>query len=239
MGECYSKTLIEERYRRILESIESRKSKLGIENDIKIVAVSKTHPVEAILNAIDSGIQHIGENYVQEMKSKFEQINQMGISQPNWHFIGHLQTNKIKYIAPFIYLIHSVDSIHLGQEIDKQAQKNNRRIDVLVQVNTSGELSKFGCEPEEALKIIEELKNLTHLSIKGLMTIGSFSDDEKIIRKEFQKLRCLLEEAQKAFPELKLKELSMGMTNDYLIAVEEGATILRIGTAIFGERHYV
>ncbi|MEJ5286149.1 MAG: UPF0001 protein YggS [Candidatus Kapaibacterium sp.] len=236
--ENYTVATLKERYQSILENIEHKKQQLGIQRNIKIVAVSKTHPVEAIINAIRVGITDIGENYAQEMKSKFEQIQQSGSPQPNWHFIGHLQTNKVKYIAPFVSLIHSVDSVHLAQEIEKQATKHNRIIDVLVQVNTSGELSKFGCEPEETLQIIDTIRTLPHLKVKGLMTIGSFSTDELVIRKEFQTLVKLFEEAKRTFPELELSELSMGMTNDYLIAVEEGATILRIGTAIFGERHY-
>lgn len=236
--ENYSATTLWERYSKIVENIEKKKQQIGIQRDIKIVAVSKTHPVDAIINAIHVGIIDIGENYAQEMKLKFEQIARMGERQPNWHFIGHLQTNKVKYIAPFVSLIHSVDSVHLAQEIEKQASKHNRTIDVLVQVNTSGEMSKFGCEPEETLQIINSIKGFSHLRIKGLMTIGSFSTDEQIIRKEFRLLAKLLDEAKRSFPELDLKELSMGMTNDYLIAVEEGATILRIGTAIFGKRHY-
>ncbi|MGB9852680.1 MAG: YggS family pyridoxal phosphate-dependent enzyme [Candidatus Kapaibacteriota bacterium] len=236
--EYYSVTNLSERYRQILNNIEKKKRELGIQRQIKIVAVSKTHPIEAILNAISVGITDFGENYAQEMKSKYEQIKLVSKSQPNWHFIGHLQTNKVKYIAPFVALIHSVDSIHLAEEIEKQASKNNRIIDVLVQVNTSGEASKYGCEPEATLQIIDAIKNFPHLHVKGLMTIGSFSTDEQVIRKEFRLLAKLLEDAKRSFPELNLTELSMGMTHDYLIAVEEGATILRIGTAIFGERHY-
>ncbi|MCX7909867.1 MAG: YggS family pyridoxal phosphate-dependent enzyme [Ignavibacteria bacterium] len=234
----YLKEVIAERYKRLVEAIENKKAEIGIERKITIVAVSKTHPVEAIINAIEVGITEIGENYAQEMKAKYEEIHQMGKKQPNWHFIGHLQTNKVKYIAPFVSLIHSVDSVHLGEEIEKQAAKHNRTIDVLIQVNTSGELSKFGCEPNDVYKIIEGIQQFPHISIKGLMTIGSFSTDEKVIRKEFRLLKQLFDEAKRLYPELPLTELSMGMTNDFLIAVEEGATILRIGTAIFGERHY-
>lgn len=234
----YSVDILKKRYQSIIEAIENKKLELGITREIKVVAVSKTHPVEAIINATEIGILDIGENYVQEMKSKFEQIKSHGKPQPLWHFIGHLQTNKVKFIAPFVHLIHSLDSLNLAIEVEKQAQKNNRVLNVLVQVNTSGELSKFGCRPEEALQLISNVMQFPHIRILGLMTIGSFSTDEVVIRREFQTLRRLLEEAQKAFPELHLKELSMGMTNDYLIAIEEGATILRIGTAIFGERHY-
>ncbi len=234
----YSKETIEKKYKEILHNIELVKKENGIEYEIKIVAVSKTHPVEAIVNGFDAGIRDFGENYVQELKSKYEQVKQIPNIEPNWHFIGHLQTNKVKYIIPFVSLIHSVDSVHLAEEINRQAQKNNRIVDILIQVNTSGDLSKFGCEPEQALRIIEEVCKFSHIRIIGLMTIGSFSNDETITRREFRLLRKIFEEAKEKFPELPLKELSMGMTNDYLIAVEEGATILRIGTAIFGERNY-
>ena len=234
----YDKDLISKNYKKILENIELAKKRFGIARNVKVVAVSKTHPIEAIKFGIDAGITDFGENYAQELKSKYEQIKQISDVQPNWHFIGHLQTNKVKYIIPFVKLIHSVDSFHLAEEINRQASKHNRIVDVLVQVNTSGEESKFGCEPEETLPLIEQISNLPNLRILGLMTIGSFSNDENIIRKEFRLLRRLFEEAKHKFPELPLTELSMGMTNDYLIAIEEGATIVRIGTAIFGERHY-
>lgn len=234
----YSKESIEKKYREILHNIEIVKKKNHIEHEIKVIAVSKTHPVEAIVNAFEAGIRDFGENYAQEMRRKYEQVKQIPNIKPNWHFIGHLQTNKVKYIIPFVCLIHSADSVHLAEEINRQAQKNNRVVDVLIQVNTSSELSKFGCEPEHALGIIEEVSKFSHIRINGLMTIGSFSNDETIIRKEFRLLRKIFKEAKEKFPELPLKEISMGMSNDYLIAVEEGATILRIGTAIFGERNY-
>ena len=238
MESTYSKEVVEKNYKQILENIDLVKKRFGIARDIKVVAVSKTHPVEAIKYAIEAGIRDFGENYAQELKTKYELLKQISDVQPNWHFIGHLQTNKVKYIIPFVKLIHSVDSVHLANEINRQAEKHNRVVDVLVQVNTSGEESKFGCEPEEALPLIDQIGQLPNLRVIGLMTIGSFSTDENTIRKEFRLLRSIFEEAKQKFPELPLTELSMGMTNDYMIAVEEGATILRIGTAIFGERHY-
>lgn len=238
MESTYSKEVVEKNYKQILENIDLVKKRFGIARNIKVVAVSKTHPVEAIKYAIEAGIRDFGENYAQELKTKYELLKQISDVQPNWHFIGHLQTNKVKYIIPFVKLIHSVDSVHLANEINRQAEKHNRVVDVLVQVNTSGEESKFGCEPKEALPLIEQIGQLPKLRVIGLMTIGSFSTDENTIRKEFRLLRSIFEEAKQKFPELPLTELSMGMTNDYMIAVEEGATILRIGTAIFGERHY-
>lgn len=238
MEDNYSYRKLKDNYDSIVSSIRELTKRANIQREIKIVAVSKTHPTEAILNAMKCGIEHFGENYVQELKAKFEEIQQMGKEQPKWHFIGHLQTNKVKYIVPFISLIHSVDSVHLAEEIDKQSRKAGRSVDILIQVNTSGEESKFGCSPGSLLSIIESIQRFENIRICGLMTIGSFSSDEKIIREEFQLLRNLFEQTKEKFPNLPLQELSMGMTNDYLIAIEEGATIVRIGTAIFGERHY-
>lgn len=203
---------------------------------IKIIAVSKTQSIEAISAAFYAGATIFGENYVQELVEKQSQLSSQGIF-PEWHFIGHLQTNKVKYIAPFVSLIHSVDSEKLASEISRQAEKNNRTIDFLLQINTSGEISKFGCEPDEAITLAEKVSSLPNVKLKGLMTIGTFSDDEAIIRKEFRLLRSKLEEINYKLG-LNLNELSMGMSHDYEIAIEEGATMVRIGTAIFGERQY-
>jgi hypothetical protein len=206
--------------------------------EIKVIAVSKTHSDELILRAIKAGITTFGENYVQELKDKFEQINQISEKKPEWHFIGHLQTNKVKYIAPFISTIHSVDSAHLAEEISRQAFKNERTIDILLQVNTSGEESKFGCEPNEILNLTESVLKIPNLNVCGLMTIGSFSENDALVRFEFRLLRSLQIELIKHFGEEHFKHLSMGMTSDFEKAIEEGATMIRIGTAIFGERHY-
>lgn len=219
---------IEELCSRIGRSIE----------DITVLAVSKTHPLEAVLCAVNAGFTYFGENYAQELKDKYSELRLKGMPQPCWHFIGHLQTNKVKFIAPFVELIHSVDSVGLAQEISKQAIKNNRTIDILLQVNSSGEDSKSGCEPEEMESLAEEVMKIPNINICGLMTIGSFSDDEAVSRKEFSLVRELRDKLQKKYPELNLKHLSMGMTHDYLIAIEEGATIVRIGTKIFGYRDY-
>jgi hypothetical protein len=206
--------------------------------EVKVVAVSKTHSMEMVLNGIEAGIPVFGENYAQELKEKFEYLEQTGIPQPEWHFIGHLQRNKVKYIAPFVYMIHSVDSERLAREISKQAAKFDRTIPVLIQVNTSGEESKFGCEPQNVNDLIEKAAKLENISIKGLMTIGSFDLDGVQNRKEFKLLHSLIEDARDRFPDMNLEHLSMGMTHDFELAVEEGATIVRVGTAIFGERDY-
>ncbi len=204
--------------------------------EIKVIAVSKTHDTEKIEVAFKAGVEFFGENYVQELVSKYEYFANRGL-KPKWHFIGHLQTNKVKYIVPFIDMIHTVDSIRLANEIEKRAENYNKIIDVLIQVNTSGEESKSGCEPYETEELVKYCLSLKHLKVKGLMTIGTFSEDEIIIRSEFQLLRNLLYETNKNLS-LNLTELSMGMTHDYEIAIEEGATYLRIGTAIFGQRIY-
>ncbi|MEJ5245486.1 MAG: YggS family pyridoxal phosphate-dependent enzyme, partial [Bacteroidota bacterium] len=194
---------------------------------IKIIAVSKTQSIEAISAAFYAGATIFGENYVQELVEKQSLLSEKGIL-PEWHFIGHLQTNKVKYIAPFVSLIHSVDSEKLASEISRQAEKNNRTIDILLQINTSGEISKFGCEPDEAINLAERVSSLPNVKLKGLMTIGTFSDDEAIIRKEFRLLRSKLEEINDKLG-LNMNELSMGMSHDYEIAIEEGATMVRIG----------
>ncbi|MGQ9819437.1 MAG: YggS family pyridoxal phosphate-dependent enzyme [Candidatus Kapaibacteriales bacterium] len=234
----YSIETIKTSFQKIIDKIDEFKQINSIQRDITIVAVSKTHPIEAIINGIKAGIEHFGENYAQEMRQKFIELEKLSIPCPKWHFIGHLQTNKVKYIAPFVYMIHSVDSEELAREIQKQAEKNSREIDVLLQVNVSGERSKFGCNPNETISLIEKIKNYENIRVRGLMTIGSFSTEENIIRSEFRLLRQIFEQSKELYPELPLTHLSMGMSHDYLIAIEEGATIVRIGTAIFGERHY-
>lgn len=205
--------------------------------EILIVAVSKTFPPEAIKAANDLGIFIFGENYAQELREKL----QFFADKPNrieWHFIGHLQTNKVKYLMPYVQLIHSVDSAELAEEINKRAILHNKVQNILMQVNTSGEESKSGVEPEKAANLAKELLKLPNLNLIGLMTIGTFSDDERISRKEFSMLRNLKNELNKKLGIDNLCELSMGMSHDYEIAIEEGATIVRIGTAIFGNRNY-
>jgi len=206
-------------------------------DDIKIVSVSKTHPAEVVKCGLEAGIRIFGENYAQELIEKHDFFQNSEV-QPEWHFIGHLQTNKVKYIAPYISMIHSVDSVHLAEEIGKQALRNNRTIDILLQVNTSDEDSKSGCEPEGIFSLYESAKKIEGIEIKGLMTIGSFSYDENIFRAEFKLLTELLKELNIRFPEASLKELSMGMSGDFETAIEEGATFVRIGSAIFGARSY-
>ena len=203
-------------------------------NDVKLIAISKTFPAEEILEVQKLGQIDFGENKVQELKSKFDVLKDANI---NWHLVGHLQTNKVKYITDFVSLIHSVDSEKLAREINNHALNSNRIIDVLVQVNTSHEDQKSGVEIEDTKKLCDEISKFQNISLKGLMTIGMFTDDEKIIRENFKTLKDLYED-------LKIKHtgfnwLSMGMTSDYKIALEEGSNMLRIGSAIFGHRNYL
>ena len=205
-----------------------------------IVAVSKTHPAEVITAGLIAGIQNFGENYAQELKEKNDIINQSALPQkPIWHYIGHLQTNKVKLIAPFVNMIHSVDTSKLATEISHHAESNSRKIEILLQVNTSGELSKSGCSPADVFSLAETIMKIKNINIAGLMTIGSFSDDLEIVKKEFIMLRELREELKIKFPETNWTHLSMGMSGDYEHAIEEGSTIVRIGSAIFGSRNYL
>lgn len=202
-------------------------------NEVKLVAVSKTFPVEDILTVFNAGHVDFGENKPQEMREKHEALKDKNI---NWHLIGHLQTNKVKYVADYVHLIHSVDSEHLAEEIQKQAEKREKVIDILVQVNTSDEDQKSGIEPVKAEKLCRYISTLNNIRLCGLMTIGKFTDDTNEIRENFKLLRKIFDELKTGFPDFKY--LSMGMTSDYKIAIEEGANILRIGSAIFGKREY-
>jgi hypothetical protein len=227
------------RYNKIVSMVSNAALRSGRNpDDIKVIAVSKTHPHEIINFGIKAGIRAFGENYAQEMRDKFNYLNENNIKQPDWHFIGHLQSNKVKYIAPFVNMIHSVDSLRLAEEISEQANKFERKIDILIQVNSSGEMTKSGIESKDLFSLIEKSYKLPDIKISGLMTIGSFSYDEAISRKEFRFMKKLFDEARFKFPELDLKDLSMGMSHDFEAAIEEGSNIVRVGTAIFGERDY-
>lgn len=201
--------------------------------EIRLIAVSKTHSIEEIEEAINAGATDLGENKAQELNAKYPRIGK----PVNWHFIGHLQTNKVKYVIEPAEFIHSVDSIKLAAEIDKRAKAIEKVQKVLLEINTSDEESKFGLtEDADILEVAEFCKTCDNVDLQGLMTMAPYTEDEKVIRDCFIKLRSLKNTLnQKGF---NLKELSMGMTNDYEIAIEEGATMVRVGTAIFGERDY-
>jgi pyridoxal phosphate enzyme (YggS family) len=207
-------------------------------NEIEIVAISKTQPPQAIISAVQAGISHIGENKVQEAEAKFRRIEEIAVDLKfTRHFVGHLQTNKAKKAVMLFDLIQSVDSAHLAQELSVIGTKEGRTVNVLLQVNTSGETSKYGIGPENTLALAEDVSKLPSIHIDGLMTIGAFTDNTQVIGKCFRALRKLSEKiATGNFPNTQMRYLSMGMTADFEIAVEEGANLLRIGTAIFGER---
>lgn len=202
--------------------------------DVKLVAVTKTVDAARIEQAIAAGVTDIGENRVQEAWRKYQAINAPSV---HWHLVGHLQTNKAKRALQFATMIHSVDSVKLARELQTQAEKLERDIDILVQVNTSGEESKFGLEPAEAEGAIAEMAGMANLKIKGLMTIGAFTENMEVVRSCFVRLRQLRHQINDAsFGRVQLQELSMGMTNDFELAIEEGATLVRVGRSIFGER---
>jgi pyridoxal phosphate enzyme (YggS family) len=202
---------------------------------VTLVAVSKIKPVEAIRALYNLGQRHFGENYVQEMAEKQALL-------PNdirWHFIGHLQSNKVKYIAPFVHLIHGIDSLKLLKEVNKQAIRNNRLIGVLLQVHIAKEETKFGFDPEELLlpEFLHEISSLPAITIKGLMGMASFSEDQEVVRSEFRELKQLFDKlSEKDLPNFTVDTLSMGMSGDYITAIEEGATMVRIGSLLFGRR---
>ncbi|ADY51492.1 alanine racemase domain protein [Pseudopedobacter saltans DSM 12145] len=204
--------------------------------DVKLIAVSKTKPVEDILEAYNAGQRIFGENQVQEMAEKEASLPK----DIQWHLIGHLQTNKVKYIAPFVSLIHSVDSIKLLKEINKYAEKNNRIIDCLLQIYIADEDTKFGLGFDEAIELLrsEEFQHMKNVRIVGLMGIASNTENEKQIKEEFYELKTLFEGIKTSFfrKEDSFKEISMGMSSDYNIAIEQGSTMVRIGNDIFGKR---
>lgn len=204
----------------------------------KLVAVSKTQPVERIMEAYDAGHRFFGENKVQELTEKHEALPK----DIQWHMIGHLQTNKVKYIAPFVTLIHSVDSLKLLTEINKQASKCMRIIPCLLQVHIASEETKYGFSDDEVIHLLNsgEINSLANVRIVGLMGMATFTNDENTIRNEFKTLRKTFDTLKSVVlpVNVEMTELSMGMSSDYRIAIEEGSTIIRVGSAIFGERNY-
>lgn len=201
----------------------------------QLIAVSKTKPVPMLQEAYDTGIRDFGENKVQELVDKIDQMP----SDIRWHLIGHLQTNKVKYIVGKTYLIHSVDSVKLAKEIQKEAEKKNCDVDILIEVNVAGEESKFGLSPRDVLSVVRDISVLDRVHIKGLMTIAPYTDDAESNRGYFRQLRDLsVDIDSKNIDNVSMNVLSMGMTGDYEVAAEEGASFVRVGTGIFGERNY-
>jgi PLP dependent protein len=203
--------------------------------DIRLVAVSKTMPAEVVREAIEAGVTDLGENYIQEAREKIQSLAKYPV---NWHFIGHLQSNKAKYAVRMFDLIHSVDSLKLAQELDKCAKKNDKVQPVLIQINVAREDSKSGIYVENALKLLTDISRLENVAVKGLMTMPPFFNAPEKVRPYFAALRKLRDRINaEDIPNITMDELSMGMTGDFEAAIAEGATMVRIGTAIFGERN--
>jgi pyridoxal phosphate enzyme (YggS family) len=223
-------------YREILSQIESTARNCGRDpKSIRLMLVTKTVPVERIQEATNVGHQLFGENKVQELASK--QTVFASDTRVHFHFIGHLQSNKVKKCIEHASMIQSVDRLSLAVEIDKHLQKVGKTMEVLIQVNTSNEASKFGVAPDQAIELVTEVSKLPTIKIKGLMTLAKFSSEENVVRPCFKILKKLADEIHgQAIPNVSMEDLSMGMSSDYKIAIEEGATILRVGTAVFGKR---
>ena len=218
------------------ENIRAACDRSGRErSDVKLIAVSKTKPVEMLKDAYDLGCRDFGENKVQELIDKYDKMP----ADVRWHMIGHLQRNKVKYIVDKVFMIHSVDSMRLAEEISKEAVKKNVTVSVLVEVNIAKEESKFGTDAEETVSLVEEIAKLPNIVVKGLMTIAPYVEDSEENRLYFAKLKQIyVDIIHKNIDNVCMEELSMGMTGDYEVAVEEGATYIRVGTGIFGERQY-
>lgn len=210
--------------------------KVNRENGINLIAVTKTVDIDVINEAIESGITDVGENKPQELARKYDVIG----DKVRWHQIGSLQTNKVKYIIDKVYMIHSIDRLSLCEEIQKRAEKINKTINCLIQVNISEEESKQGISKDEAIDFIKTIsEKYKNIKVKGLMTMAPYTEDESIIRDTFKGLKDLSEEiSRENIENVYMDELSMGMSNDFKIAVEEGSTLVRVGTSIFGERNY-
>jgi len=227
--------MIAENLKNLQKRIEQACQKSGRQSaDVQLIAVSKTFPVEAIQEAAGTGHIDFGENYVQELQEKHQALAGFPL---RWHFIGHLQSNKVKYIAEYIHLIHSVDNIGLAKEINRRVERFKRVQDVLVEVRTTDEATKYGVLPKGTITLLKDLSQLQHLQVCGLMTMGPFSDDPNDSRQSFRQLAELRKEIiSEGIENIQMQHLSMGMTHDFEAAIEEGSTIIRIGTAIFGRR---
>lgn len=217
----------------IKKEIEQTQKESGNTEPIKLVAVTKTFPKEVIIEGIPLGILDVGENKVQELVEKYEAIG----NQVSWHFIGHLQKNKVKYLIDKVTLIHSVESMSLVEELEKRAKAINKVQEILIEVNISLEESKFGLLKEDVIPFLREMKKFPHVKVVGLMTMAPFSDDEVLVRSIFKGLRILKEEIELLDLEnVKMKYLSMGMSHDFKWAILEGANIIRVGSSIYGNR---
>ncbi|MBQ2745864.1 MAG: YggS family pyridoxal phosphate-dependent enzyme [Lachnospiraceae bacterium] len=225
-----------ENYNDVNEKVNAACKKVGRNRDeVTLIAVSKTKPAENIAELYEYGVRDFGENKVQEMVEKYELLPK----DIRWHLIGHLQTNKVKYIVDKVHLIHSVDSVKLAEQIEKEAAKKGVIVNILVQVNVANEETKFGLDKDETIKNVEAISKFEHIRIKGLMTIAPFVEDSEENRKYFNNLKQLSVDIQKKnIDNVDMDFLSMGMSGDFETAIEEGATLIRVGTSIFGMRNY-
>lgn len=228
--------MLKENLQSVEENIKKACEKAGRKReDVTLIAVSKTKPVEMLQEIYDQNIRNFGENKVQEMCDKMEVLPR----DIKWHMIGHLQTNKIKYIIGKTELIHSVDSLHLAQEISKQAVKHDVQTDILIEINIANEQTKFGIDADDTIHLVREIAVLPNIHIKGLMTIAPFVENPEDNRLYFRRIHQLSVDITKEnIDNVSMDILSMGMTGDYMVAIEEGATMVRVGTGIFGERNY-
>lgn len=228
--------MLKENLAMVEENIKKACEKSGRNREeVTLIAVSKTKPVEMLHEIYDEGIRTFGENKVQELCDKIDHMPE----DINWHMIGHLQRNKVKYIIDRVALIHSVDTYRLAEEINIQAKKKNRIVPILVEVNIANEETKFGTSAEDAMLLVEEISQLENIAIKGLMTIAPNVSDPEENRLYFRKIKQLsVDIDRKNIDNVSMEILSMGMTGDYMVAIEEGATMVRVGTGIFGERNY-
>ena len=228
--------MLKDNLREVEKNVQAACQRAGRNRDeVTLIAVSKTKPVSMLEEIYDENIRHFGENKVQELCEKYETMPK----DIKWHMIGHLQRNKVKAVIDKATLIHSVDSIRLAETIEQEAAKKDIIVDILIEVNVAEEDSKFGLKVDEVLAMVETISTFPHVRIKGLMTIAPFVDDPEENRPVFAQLRKLsVDIANKNIDNVSVEILSMGMTNDYQVAIEEGATIVRVGTAIFGERNY-
>lgn len=228
--------MLKENFIQVQEKIQKACERVGRDpKEVTLIAVSKTKPIEMLQEAYDFGTRIFGENKVQELVDKHEALPK----DIHWHMIGHLQRNKVKYIIDKAELIHSVESLRLAETIEKEAAKKNRIANILVEVNVAKEESKFGLMPEETERFIEQIAGFSHVKVQGLMTIAPFVENPEENRRYFERLRKLsVDIAEKKVNNVNMSILSMGMTNDYEVAVEEGATMVRVGTGLFGARDY-
>ena len=231
---------VTERVAEVKEKVEQACQRAGREmEDITIMAATKGRSVAEIVEAVNAGISDVGENYVQELLDKKGELDEAGYSDIRWHAIGHLQRNKVRYVVPICDQIHSVDSLRLAQEIDRRAARIGKVQAVLLEINIAGEESKFGIAPEQAPQLAEQIMELEHLQLRGLMTMPPYTDNPEDSRPLFKALRDLAEQlVGRGLPSEAMSELSMGMSGDYEVAIEEGATIIRLGTVLFGPGRY-